>query len=68
MTITGRNLSAGLTINDNVVNFFTIFLAVIGFVFLTAKTISFARLVFSLFICPALPVRTDGFFLSLTHL
>ena len=47
--------------DDNVVNFFTISLAIIGFVFLTAKVVSFVRLVFSLFIFPALPVRIDTF-------
>lgn len=61
MAVTDRISSAGLAVNENVVKFSTTSLAIIGFVFLTAKVVSFVRLVFSLFIFPALPVRTDNF-------
>ena len=61
MTIPDHMSSAGLAVNGNIVNFSTTSLAIIGFVFLTAKVVSFVRLVFSLFISPALPVRTNYF-------
>ena len=60
MAATDRKASAGLAVNDSAVSLFTMVLAIIGFVFLTAKVVSFVRLVFSLFILPALPVRTDS--------
>ena len=68
MTVIDRKSSGGLAVDENVINFFTIFLAIIGFVFLIAKVVSFVRLVFSLFIFPALPVRTDLFSFSLSFL